>query len=277
MSSPGEDPWLIGRRRPSATLRLFCFSHAGGHPAAYLAWQALLGPGVEVRAVQLPGRAMRFHERPLRQFNALSAELVAMVRRHADLPFALFGHSLGALLAFEVARACAAGPWMPRHLIVSGCAAPRHRQPGCPLHELDDDSLCLKLTELHGTPAEVLADRDLMQLLLPVVRDDFALVNDYRYRPAAPLPMPVTVLAGRDDLAVPAELVMPWADEAGAGCEIHWFDGGHFFIDSARPAVADRIRRQLAPLTETSAHHAVHERVFLGCAGSGADRLTGRG
>ena len=95
----------------------------------------------------------------------------------------------------------------------------------------------------------VLADRELMQLLLPVVRDDFALVHDYRYRTAARLPLPLTVLAGRKDLAVPAELVPPWADEAGAGCEVHWFDGGHFFVDSARAAVVDCIRRQLTSLT----------------------------
>ncbi len=250
MVKPSEaDPWLLGQRQTAATLRLFCFSHAGGHPAAFLPWQAALGPQVEVRAVQLPGRAKRFHERSRRAFEPLCDELLEVVQLHADLPFALFGHSLGALLAFEVARACAAGPCPPRHLIVSGCGAPRHRRPGGrPLHELDDGELCLELARYHGTPAEVLADRELMQLLLPVVRDDFTLVQDYRYRPGMPLPLPVTVLAGREDSAVPAELVSPWADEAGVGCEVHWFDGGHFFIDSARPAVIDCIRKQLAPL-----------------------------
>ncbi|PUE53050.1 hypothetical protein B9Z45_13205 [Limnohabitans sp. 2KL-17] len=243
------DPWLVGQRQPSASLRLFCFSHAGGHPAAYLAWQELLGPRVEVRAVQLPGRAMRFHERSRRHFGSLCHELVQMIQRHADLPFALFGHSLGALLAFEVARACASGPCTPRHLIVSGCSAPRQQPQGRPLHELDDAALCQELARYHGTPAEVLADRELMQLLLPVVRDDFALVHDYRYRTAARVPLPLTVLAGRDDPAVPAELVPPWAEEAGAGCEVHWFDGGHFFVDSARAAVVDCIRRQLTSLT----------------------------
>ncbi len=248
-----HDPWLIGQRQPAARLRLICFSHAGGHPGAYLAWQAALGPQVEVRAVQLPGRGMRFHERGHRSFEPLRAELGAVLSRCADLPCALFGHSLGALLAFEVARAATARGQAPLHLFVSGCAAPRQRGSRRPLHRLDDDELCRELGRYGGTPPEVLADRELMRLLLPVLRDDFALVDDYRRAPGPALSMPLTVLAGRDDAEVPSDSVSAWAEEAGAGCELQWFDGGHFFIDSARPAVTDLVRWRLAPLLERGA------------------------
>lgn len=240
--------WLLGRSQPEAKVRLFWFSHAGAHPAACLSWQALLGPEIELRAVQLPGRAQRMHEHACREFGPLCAELVEVVQGHVDLPFAVFGHSLGALLAFELARkALAEGAHLPLHLFVSACVAPRYRVPGRAVHELDDSALCDELARYHGTPAEVLADRELMQLLLPVVRDDFALLHDYRYRPGASLPIPLTVFAGRDDTAVPAGLVSPWAHETQAACEIHWFDGGHFFIDSARQAIADCMRRHLVP------------------------------
>ena len=202
---------------------------------------------VEVRAVQLPGRAQRFYERSRTAFLPLCEELVEVIQRCSDLPFALFGHSLGALLAFEVTRALAAKQNAPLHLFVSGCGAPKHRQPGRPLHLLDDHKLCLELAQYHGTPAEVLADRELMQLLLPVIRDDFALVHDYHYQAARPMNVPMTVFAGREDNAVPLEWVSPWADETGARCDIHWFNGGHFFIDTERHAVTDCVRRQLAP------------------------------
>ena len=249
----GPDPWLVGQRRPEALLRLFCFSHAGGHPAGYLPWQAALGPQVEVRAVQLPGRAMRFHERSYREFDALAAELVAMLERHADLPFVLFGHSLGALLAFELARACGRRGLAPLQVFVSGCGAPRLRRLRGRLHELGDDELCRELGRYNGTPAEVLADRELMQLLLPVVRDDFALVDGYRYVVGPALTVPLTVLAGRDDAEVPADIVPAWSDEAAAGCEVLWFDGGHFFIESARPAVLECLRQRLDALLDRRA------------------------
>ncbi|MCP5016351.1 MAG: thioesterase [Ketobacter sp.] len=239
--------WLLGTRQTNATVRLFCFSHAGGHPGTYLPWQARLGPSVEVRPVQLPGRAQRFHEPSRREFRPLCDELAKMVQRYEDLPVALFGHSLGALLAFEVARSLSLRSQRPRHLFVSGCSAPGHRMPVRPLHELDDSELCQELASFQGTSPAVLADRELMQLLLPVVRDDYALLHDYNYAPATPLQVPLTVLSGREDSIVPANLVLPWANETTEGCDVHWFDGGHFFIDSAQSAVIECIQRKLIP------------------------------
>lgn len=243
------DPWLVRQRQPQARLRLICLAHAGGQPSAYLPWQSVLGPHVEVCAVQLPGRAMRFGEAPLRKFRHVLDELLDMVGRHDDLPYVLFGHSLGALLAYELARASVSGGVRrPLHVFVSGCGAPQIQRVPRRLHEMEDEALADALRRYDGTPSEVLADRELMQLLFPVLRADFAVVDDYCYQPGPKLPMPLTVLAGRQDAEVPVDNVLAWPDETDAGCEILWFEGGHFFIETARGSVVNHVAERLRPL-----------------------------
>lgn len=231
-------PWLLGAHA-AAPLRLYCFSYAGGNAMGWLDWQGALAPHVEIRAVQLPGRGDRFVDTPLTDFDELIDTLADVLRADDDgRPFAFFGHSLGALVAFELARTQARlGRPLPLHVIVSGCAAPRHRPPREGLHLLDDDALIRRLRELNGTPRAVLDHRELMAVLLPTIRADMALVDDYTYRAGPPLPVPLTVFAGRaDDHDTPAQ-VEGWSVETRAGCATHWFDGDHFFIHGARDAV----------------------------------------
>ena len=243
-----SSPWLINANagRP---LRLYCFCYAGGNAQSYLGWARHL-PDVEIRAIQLPGRGNRFLEPPLRRFDALIDTLSGVLAREpADRPFAFFGHSLGALVAFELARTQARrGLPLPAHLFVSGCAAPRHRPPPDNLHLLDDAGLLQRLRELNGTPPEILEHAELMAVLLPTIRADMALVADYVYRPGAPLAMPLTVLAGRaDDVAAGAQ-TDGWGEETTGPFAAHWYDGDHFFINGARAAVLAQLRASLAPL-----------------------------
>ncbi len=161
-------------------------------------------------------------------------------------PFAFYGHSLGSLIAFELARHCRRHKLpMPVHLIVSGCNAPPLRGKSKRLHELPDDQLIEKLRDYNGTPREILDNRDLMRLLLPAVRADFALGADYHYEAEAPLPIPLTALSGKNDKHVEAGDLRAWQKETSVAYREHWFDGDHFFINEARQLVLDCLATEL--------------------------------
>lgn len=241
-------PWILRHPLRAPRLRLVCFSYAGGNGAVYLPWQAGLGGDIEVCAIQLPGRGARIGEVPFSSMESLLRALVPVTGAQDGVPFAFFGHSLGAMVAFELARRLQSlGLPQPSHLIVSGCAAPRHRKPPRQLHLLPADELIEALREYNGTPHEILAHRELMDLLLPTIRADFALVETYRYPPGPLLALPLTVLAGRSDEAACPALGAQWQQETQGPCRIEWFDGDHFFINGARSEVLAAIRAALAP------------------------------
>ena len=230
--------WFL-RRPTSHALRLYCFPYAGGSAGAFMQWQALMEPYVEVCALQLPGRGSRIAEPPITSMDALVETIAAIIARQHDRPFAFFGHSLGALLAFETAHCLAKlGLPQPSQLLVSGSPAPPCRQLRKPLHLLPDAEFIRELQELNGTPEDVLRNHELMQLLLPSLRADFALASQYAYRQREPLSVPMNVLAGRQDTATDPQNVGPWARETTGACSMRWFDGDHFFIDTHRQDVA---------------------------------------
>lgn len=240
--------WLLKREQPQARLRLYCFSHAGGNAVSWLPWQELLGADIDLRAVQLPARGMRLHEAPYLAMPPLLDDLADVLAADADArPFAFFGHSLGALLAFELVRKLReqSRP-LPQQLILSGSAAPWLRPPLRRLHELPDHELLEALRELGGTPSAVLEEPGLMAMLLPSIRADFALVASYQYRPGPPLPVPLTILAGRDDPLAGSAATQAWRETTSASCNVHWFDGGHFFIHEQQEVVLACLRRSLA-------------------------------
>ncbi|WP_158301254.1 thioesterase II family protein [Janthinobacterium sp. BJB426] len=243
--------WLV-RGQPHATraLRLYCFGHAGASAAAFRAWQARLEPSIEVCAIELPGHGRRMAEAPQDQLLPLAGELTQALARElraTPRPYALFGHSLGALLAFEVARGLArldVPP--PLRLLVSGANAPQRRPPSRMLHLLPDDALLEELRTYDGTPQELLDERELMALLLPILRADFCMVETYHYHPGPQLTVPLTVLAGRADARVSPDGVAAWALETSGSCHSIWHDGGHFFIETHARAVLADIRATLA-------------------------------
>ena len=236
-----SSPWLLRQPNTQRKLRLYCFCYAGGNAAVYAPWQALLDPAIEVCAVQLPGRGERMGEEPYTSVPALIRALALVIGRQDDLPFAFFGHSLGGLLAFELARYHKLHYMrMPEHLFVSGCDAPQYRSPSKRLHQLPDEEFIAVLKDFNGTPPGVLQHRELMELLLPTIRADFALVDDYEYRPGPPLAIPITVLVGRQEEQTP-EQVDGWRKETLAECRVSWFHGDHFFIFPERQAVLELI------------------------------------
>jgi surfactin synthase thioesterase subunit len=238
-ASTDSSAWLI--RLPCCTprLQLLCFHHAGGNANAFLPWKAHLSPDIELCAVQLPGRGARMAEPPVRDFDTLVDALVDVIRHHVRHPFAFFGHSMGGLIAFEVARRCQRlGLPMPQHVFVSASSAPSDRGAPMRLHELDDERLIEALRAYDGTSPEALAHEELTDMMLRAVRADFALLAQYRYEPERPpLPVPITVLAGRQDEIVPHESLDRWQECTQLPCRRHEFDGGHFYLHSETEAV----------------------------------------
>ncbi|PIA70687.1 thioesterase II family protein [Pseudomonas sediminis] len=244
--SASLSPWIHTRPLPAARLRLLCFPFAGGSAGSFMPWFTQLAPHVQLCAIQLPGRGARFGEPPVHDFATLIERLGEVIAGYDDLPYAFFGHSLGALVAFELAHHCVRrGLPPPRHLFVSASGAPRHRV-GAPRYDLlSDGELLIKLRDYAGTPPEVLANQELMALLLPAIRADFALLRHYRYQPRPRLDVPMSVLAGQDDAHVGQETLHDWQTETRAGCALHRFEGGHFFAFEQPEQVLELVKRKL--------------------------------
>lgn len=243
----GNSPWLIRKRREGRpSFRLYCFSYAGGNASHYQAWQSGLDPRIEVCAVQLPGRGGRFRESLPSTWSGIIEPVAEAIRAEQEVPFALFGHSFGALLAFEVARYCVRNEFAyPAHLFASGCPAPSRFVPGRIIHTLPDAEFLSALKEYDGTPADVLGNSELMELMLPVLRRDFALNAEYRYVSERPLAVPISVLAGTTDPDIGKASLVHWGIETSAEFDLEWFPGGHFFIDQQRHAVLSSINAKL--------------------------------
>lgn len=226
-----KDPAIhIARPNAAARVRLFCFPHAGAGATAYQTWARQFPPHVEVCAVQLPGRENRFREGVPRRWGALIESLASSVQAHADRPVAFFGHSMGALVAYEVARQLR--QWqapMPVHLFASG-----HRAPHLPrrheLHQLPDAELLQQLQTVGGGQTRLAGHDELTQLLLPIIRADLALVERYTYIPGEPLDTPITALCGAWDPWVSPEEAEGWRQHTGGPFSLRILPGDHFYL-----------------------------------------------
>jgi medium-chain acyl-[acyl-carrier-protein] hydrolase len=244
-----RDPWVVFPRRvPDARLRLFCFPYAGGGASIYARWLELLPPGVELAAVQLPGRESRLAEKPYAEMVPLVEKLAEVLAPYMDLPFALFGHSNGGLMAFELARLLRVrGRALPLHLFVSGRPAPQVELTEPPIHALPHDEFMGALRRFGGTPEEVLENEEMMSLIEPLLRADFALGETYAFVPGATLPMPLSAYGGATDDEVPLWQVEAWKEQAGGEFRFVTFPGGHFFLHEDRARVLDELGRELRP------------------------------
>lgn len=235
-------------------LRLFCFPYAGGSATAFSPWSTHLPAWVDLVGVQLPGRGVRLAEPPFTDIEALLDALAPVIEVEGQTPYAFFGHSLGGLLAFGLARQLRRrGAPLPVHLFVSASSAPHLRLAMPPLHLLDDDALLNALRDYNGTPPEALAHRELMALLLPAIRADFALRASYRHREDAPLATPITVFAGARDPHVSPEQSDGWRECTTARCALHRLDGDHFFLHAHAASIANTITAELTTVMANDA------------------------
>jgi medium-chain acyl-[acyl-carrier-protein] hydrolase len=224
-----------------ARVRIVCFPYAGGGPPAFRGLSDALTGALEVLAVEPPGRGTRIGEAPVTRLEPTVAAVTTELEPFLDRPVAFFGHSLGALVAFEVVREMRRRR-LPRpiRLFASAARAP-HRPCGEPLHELPDDAFLARIGCLNGTPAAVLADRQLMELLLPALRADFAAAATYRSAPGRPIATPITALGGRADAHVSHDDLQGWAWHTRGGFDLRTFEGDHFFLHSATHELAQAI------------------------------------
>lgn len=227
--------------QPAARIRLVCFPHAGGAASGYATWGARLAPFAEVLAVQYPGREERHDEPFARTVDELADGVAAALDTLVPGRYALFGHSLGATVAHEVARRVHRPP---EHLVVSGRPPPAELRPGT-VHLRDDAGLLAELTELGGTAAALLDDPEMRELLLPRVRADYRVAETYRPRPGPPLHVPVTAVIGDADPRIDERRARAWAAETAAGFDLTVLPGDHFYLTDQREPLLDRLRRLL--------------------------------
>jgi medium-chain acyl-[acyl-carrier-protein] hydrolase len=246
--------WLsIPRPNPTAAVRLFCLPHAGGGSAIFRRWPAALPANIEVCLVRLPGREARLREPPFTRLEPLVATLADILRPLLDRPFAFFGHSMGALVAFELARHVRARCQIaPRHLFVSARRAPQCASTDPFLHVLPEAEFRRAIRELGGTPEQVLADEELLSLLLPAVRADFTVAETYAYGEEPPLDCPITAFGGRDDPRVGDTQLDAWRQQTRRDFRRYMFPGGHFFIHSAEAPLLDVLALQLSDTQSTT-------------------------
>jgi pyochelin biosynthesis protein PchC len=239
--------WLrCASPRPGATTRLFCFTHAGGSATAYRDWPALLPDSVELHATQLPGRADRFGEPSPEDMDTLADLVTEAMSPLLDRRFALFGHSMGATLAYEVTRRLEARGLAPARLLVSGARAPHDPRARIAISDYDDDRLVAELAKLGGTEVEILSHRAMREIVLPYIRADFRLVEAYRHRPGPPLHTPISALVGDADPEVTPAQAKSWEARTITDFSLTVFPGDHFYLQPQRAPVVGEITRLLA-------------------------------
>jgi medium-chain acyl-[acyl-carrier-protein] hydrolase len=238
--------FLVSRPNPRARLRLFCFPYAGGGVSTYQAWPNLLSADIEVCCVQLPGRGGRIREAPFTRLRPLAEAVAESIRPQLVKPFAFFGHSMGALVCFEVARLLrgAGGPG-PLHLFVSACRAPQLLDDSRVTYDLPEPEFIAELRRYEGTPQEVLDNREIMQLAIPVLRADFAATQTYAYEAGPPLDCPLTALGGLQDHNVSRDDMEAWRAQTSASFTLRMFSGGHFFLNTSGHMLLAIVSREL--------------------------------
>lgn len=269
MVTRSSDLWIWRPRpNPDALLRLFCFPYAGGGTVIFRTWPDSLPEDVEVCSVRLPRRESRLREPPFDRCAPLVQTLAEAMLPYLNKPFAFFGHSMGALIAFELARYLRGRRnLVPHHLFVSGGRAPQLGFSRARIHQLPEDEFIQALRRFNGTPDEVLQNEEILGLLLPTLRADFAICEEYIYTPDAPLECPISTYGGQSDPEVREKELRAWREQTCGEFTLQLFPGNHFFLHTAHRQLLRAIAGELSGLPNLS---------FAAHSGAGARKTMGK-
>ncbi len=250
--SPGPimSSWLnCAKPDPNARLRLFCFPYAGGGATIYRGWENYLPPGVEIYAVQPPGRGSRFREPAMDRMDSLVVAAANAMQPLLDRPIVLFGHSVGALASFEMAHRLADTFGIHvSHLFASGARGPHLPRDRKNIHDLSEDDFITELKTLNGTPPEVLDNPELMRMISATLRADFAVAETYRASNKPPLNCPITVFGGLEDMLASREDLEAWKVHTTSSFDLWQLPGDHFFIHTSDSLILRILSRELSRL-----------------------------
>ena len=234
----GTCSWFQSPIESPARFRLFCFPYAGGGISVFRTWSKQLEPQIQVVPALLPGRESRLREPPFSRLGPIIEALTRDIFPYLNRPFAFFGHSMGGIIAFELTRRLR---WEhgiePDHLFISARRAPQLPDVDPEIHNLPEPEFLKEVERLNGTPKEVLAHAELRQLVLPLLRADFAVCHTYTYLPGSPLKCPTTVIGGLQDDEVSREKLEAWTVQTIGDCRLHMLPGDHFFIHTQQTAI----------------------------------------
>ena len=247
MTTADLDRWVVRLNpSPKPDVRLFCLPYAGGTSSIFTSWPDGLPSTVEVCALELPGRITRIQETPLTRLSLLIQVIARAILPYLDRPFALFGHSMGAITNFELARYLQTRYGLsPIYLFVSGRRAPQIPDPDPPIHALPEPEFMEELRHFNGTPHEILDHDELMQLLIPVLRADFELCESYVYSSGPRLNCPISAFGGENDPKVSQEYLDAWREQTNASFNIKMFPGDHFFLHTAQSSLLQALSEDL--------------------------------
>lgn len=245
-----QTPWIRYQKpKIDSKISLFCFPYSGGAASTYRTWGEKLPQQIEILPIQLPGRETRIGERPFSKMSELIPVLADALNPYLDKKYAFFGHSLGSLISFELARELRRRKKsLPACLFVSSFSAPHLANLELPIHTAPDSILIEKLKNYNGTPLEVLTNREIMELMLPTLRADFSLRETYLFTNEKPLNSAIFAYGGENDATVRLDSLMAWRGHTDGAFNFQLFAGDHFYLHRSFELLLKAILRDLNSL-----------------------------
>ena len=253
MTISASASWL---KKPGTTARyrLFCFPYAGGGASAYYTWQASFPSEIEICPIQLPGRESRITERPFDDLALLVQAIADVLLPYLEIPFAFFGHSMGTLISFELARQLRRqNAPSPAHLFVGGHRGPQLPDPDPPTYHLPETEFVDSLRRFNGTPELVFQNAELMQLMLPALRADMTISETYSYTPEDPLDCAISAFCGMQDSEASYDSMLAWREQTRGAFRIRLLPGDHFFLRSHQNLLLQAISQDITKFLSLSA------------------------
>ena len=232
--------------RNKPRIRLFCFPYAGGNAAVFSQWKFMMPDCIETHPIQYPGRGNRIAEPLCLSMREMVSELAEVLRPFTNEPYAFFGYSMGATIAFETARLLRQRYGsLPEQLILAAKEAPGYKETGPTRRLMDDDAFLENLRTLGGVPAAFFEHPELVEFMLPILRADFHLIENYEYNSGEPFDCPITVMGGERDVESPPESLAAWQSQTSGPFHRISYPGDHFFLNDSLAEIVSEVRSLL--------------------------------